>query len=286
MLMNCTGIWKPPIGNACEVIAGGLQEAEEQAGEERRPGAPVGEDQRRQRHEAASPPSCRARSSTTATVEMKAPAMPQSTPAMITALVAQARHRDAGRVHRMRVLAHGAQPQAEARAVQRPGGERHQQRWRHRRGSSATGRPCARSPRTGTSASAAAPGMSMGRKRPSGGSDGVRPPSLNQVIAQHHGKPCRQHVDGDAGDHLVAALVDRGIAMHQRKAHRDEDGEEESDPGRAIDRRGRGRDEGGGQHLALEPDVDDAGPFRPQAREAGQHQRHRAGGWWRRGFPT
>ena len=41
--------------------------------------------------------------------------------------VAQRRHRDAGRVDRLRVLAHGAEPQAEAGAGQRPGGERHQQ---------------------------------------------------------------------------------------------------------------------------------------------------------------
>ena len=109
---------------------------------------------------------------------------------------------------------------------------------------------------------------------------------MNQVIAQHHGKARRQHVDGDARDHLVAALVDRGIAMHQREADRDEDGAEEPDPGRAIDGGGRGGDEGRDQHLAFEPDVDDAGALRPQAREAGEDQRHRAGGWWRRGFPT
>ena len=48
----------------------------------------------------------------------------------------------------------------------------------------------------------------------------------------------------------------------------------EPDPGRAEDGGGRGGDEGGDQHLALEPDVDDAGPLRPQARDAGEDQRH------------
>ena len=54
---------------------------------------------------------------------------------------------------------------------------------------------------------------------------------LEPLVAQHHGQACGQHVDGDARHHLIAALVDRGIAMHQREGERGEDGAEQADPG-------------------------------------------------------
>ncbi len=64
-----------------------------------------------------------------------------------------------------------------------------------------------------------------------------RPPAfLEPFIAEHDGEPCCQHVDRDARDHLVAALVDGRIAMDQRKADGGEDGEEQADPGRTVDR--------------------------------------------------
>ncbi len=49
----------------------------------------------------------------------------------------------------------------------------------------------------------------------------------------------------------------------------------EPDPGRAGNRGGRSAGEGAGQHLALEPDVEDAGALGIKAGEAGKQQRHR-----------
>ncbi len=91
-------------------------------------------------------------------------------------------------------------------------------------------------------------------------------------IADHRGEPGRQHVDGDARDDLVAALRDRGEAVHERKQRRGADAGEEAPIGRArgVARR-RGR-EGGDQQLALEADVDDAGALRPEAGEAGAQE--------------
>jgi hypothetical protein len=65
-------------------IAHRLQEAEEQAGTKGRPGAPIGEDER----SSAMKPEPAVMSRTKLEdrdVEMKAPAMPHNTPAMITA---------------------------------------------------------------------------------------------------------------------------------------------------------------------------------------------------------
>ena len=49
----------------------------------------------------------------------------------------------------------------------------------------------------------------------------------------------------------------------------------DAEPDAAGEGRGRGGGEGADQHLALEADVDDAGAFRPEAGEAGEHQRNR-----------
>ena len=38
-------------------------------------------------------------------------------------------------------------------------------------------------------------------------------------IADKSGEACRQHIDGDARDDLIAALADRRKAMDQRKAN-------------------------------------------------------------------
>ena len=56
---------------------------------------------------------------------------------------------------------------------------------------------------------------------------------------------------------------------------RGEDAGEEPDPGRSGDRREGAGGEGGGQHLALEADVEDAGALGEEAGEAGEQQRRR-----------
>ena len=63
--------------------------------------------------------------------------------------------------------------------------------------------------------------------------------------------------------------------MDQREQARGEDAGEEPDPGRAGDRREGAGGEGGGQHLALEADVEDAGALGEEAGEAGEEQRRR-----------
>ena len=63
--------------------------------------------------------------------------------------------------------------------------------------------------------------------------------------------------------------------MDHRERARGEDAGDEPDPGRAGDGGERAGGEGGGQHLALEADVEDARALGEEPGEAGKEQRRR-----------
>jgi len=94
-------------------------------------------------------------------------------------------------------------------------------------------------------------------------------------MAQNRRQPRGQRIDGDAGDDLVAALRDGGVAMHEAEQDRRRDAGGQPHRRAARGERGRGGGEGGRQHLSLQPDVDDPGALRPKPREAGADQRRR-----------
>ena len=125
--MNCTGTL-PISGQAtpCKRIDSRIEEAEQQAGEHRRHRPPFGEDQRRQRDEALAGGHVLDEAGVLGDRQIGAGDAAEHAGADHRA-VAQPGHRDAGGVDRGRVLADGAQPQAEAGAEQHPPGERHHQ---------------------------------------------------------------------------------------------------------------------------------------------------------------
>ncbi len=94
-------------------------------------------------------------------------------------------------------------------------------------------------------------------------------------LAEQHRRARRDEIERDAGDDLVAARRDRRETVHQAEQHRDDDAEEEPGIGRAGDRGADAGGEGGGQHLALEADVEDAGPLRIETGQGRQQQRRR-----------
>ena len=112
-------------------------------------------------------------------------------------------------------------------------------------------------------------------KRPPAVSCGRAAALREPLDAEEGGEAGRQHVDGDAGDELVALEGDGGGALQRRGADRDAEAGEEAEPDVAGDRGDGGGAEGGGQHLALEADVEDAGALGIEAGEAGEQQRRR-----------
>ena len=128
---------------------------------------------------------------------------------------------------------------------------------------------------TGTLASSLANGSVMFWKRPRR-LQRRRAAALREPLdAEEGGETRRQHVDGDAGDELVALEGDGGGALQRGGADRDAEAGEEAEPDVAGDRGDRGGAEGGGEHLALEADVEDAGALGIEAGETGEQQRRR-----------
>jgi hypothetical protein len=114
----------PTISMFWIAVADRLEEAEEQAGAERGPGPPLGEDQRGQRDEAAPGAHVLDEARGEAGGEIGAREAAQEAADRHRG-EAQPHDRDAGGVDGGRVLAHRAQAQAEAGAEEHPPGQRH-----------------------------------------------------------------------------------------------------------------------------------------------------------------
>ena len=135
--------------------------------------------------------------------------------------VAQPGDRDAGGVDGGRVFADGAQSQPEAGAKQHPPGERHHQEGeidQDRMARDQLGIDRAEDRHV-------ADGVGAGqRDRLEAGGTGQRRRAAalpEPGLAEDDGRAGGDEVDGDAGDDLVAAVGDRGEAVHQRHQHRD-----------------------------------------------------------------
>jgi len=98
---------------------------------------------------------------------------------------------------------------------------------------------------------------------------------LEPGLAKDDGRAGCDEVDGDAGDDLVAAMRDRGEAVHHGEGDRYQDGHAEADEGGMKDRGCCSAGKSTDQHLAFKTDVEDAGPFGIKAGETGKQQRHR-----------
>ena len=112
-------------------------------------------------------------------------------------------------------------------------------------------------------------------KRPLGGSCGVRPPCANHWMPRKVVRPAASMLMATPAMSLVALEGDGGDALEAGGADRDAEAGEEAEPDVAGDRGDGGSAEGGGQHLALEADVEDAGALGIEAGEAGEQQRRR-----------
>ena len=168
--------------------------------------------------------------------------------------IAQPGDGDAGGVDGGRVLADRPQAQAEAGLCHDEGGERH------------------RRERQVDEERVAEKEIGNARR----GVERGRAPALAVPGMTEHGRQSGgEHIEGDPGDDLVAALADAGEAVQEREGERGNDGSGKPDRRAAEGARRRRRREGRGQHLALKPDVDDAGALRPQPGQAGEEQRDR-----------
>ena len=251
-----------------------IEQAEEQAGEQGRPGPPIGEDHRGERDEALAGGHLRQEAGRLRDGEIGA-AQPAERAADDHRGIAQAGNRDAGGVDRSRVFADGAQAQAEARVLQR---QRRQDEGEHgeidRRGMAGDGDVVDRAEDRNLLQRADERQVELGE---AGCPFEIRRTAALAVpgIAEDGGEADRQHVDRDAGNDLVAAPGDRGKAVHQRQGDRRQHAGAQAGPGRATVIGDDGRGEGGDQHLAFETDVDDARALRPEPRERGAEQRDR-----------
>ena len=104
--------------------------------------------------------------------------------------------------------------------------------------------------------------------------EGGRAPALAEQALRHKdGDPRGQEIERHARDQLIAPEGDRGNPVEGGQQHRGDDPRPKTQPDRACQRRHRARGHGGHQHLAFQPDVENAGTFRKKARQTGQQQR-------------
>src|SRR5215208_627856 len=239
--------------HALEPDRGGVEEPEQEAGAERRKRAPAREDQGRERDEALAGGHVGDEAGRQRDRQVDAAKAAQHA-ADQDRRIAQPGDGDAGGVDRGRVLADRPQAQAEAGLCHDEGGERHR-RERHvyeeRVAEEEIGN-ARRGVERGRAPALAVPGMTE-HGRQSGG----------------------EHVEGDPGDDLVAALADAGEAVQEGEGKRGNDRSRKPRSGGPEGARRRRRREGRGQHLAFKPDIDDAGALGPQPRKAGKKQRDR-----------
>ena len=194
--------------------------------------------------------------------------------------IARPGNRHTGAVERLRLLANGAQPQAETGAGQHEGGEEN----RAERDPDEDVMPRNHLAIDRADDRDAAKLFGKGQlDRP----EPFRPREVRRLAALlEHGNAdsdrqagC-QNVDGEPADHLVAAQRDRGQPVQKAQHDGDTDCREHAGKrGRCQRRHGR-RDKGRHQHLALERDVDHTRLFRKNAGHRAENQRrcHTKGG--------
>ena len=186
--------------------------------------------------------------------------------------VAQADHRHPGRIDHCRVLAGGAQAQAQARAVEQPphGEDEHESEIDQRRVAEEAGEHGAdqRHFRDG-GAEAGEP-----RLEPHGVGDRQRLPALLEPgNAEHDSQAGGRHRDRHAHHHLVAAVADAAVAVQHRQRDADRDRGQQRQRQRAGHRAGAGGSKRGGEHLAFETEVDHTGTLAHGAGKRAQDQR-------------
>ena len=207
---------------------------------------------------------------------------------------------DAERLGGDRVLAAGAQPQAERRSATA--------RSRCRR-TAATARSvserqvgdqaaerCRRGRRPGTSgaspaspAGADSPGTvnvgQSGQRRRLLGRRRRRGSSVKSSLDRYCGDAGREDVDRDTGDDVVDAEGDGGDRVQQAAERAADDAAEQRRATGCSCQPAQAPNQGAEDHHAFEADVDHAGPLGPQAAEAGQADRHGAAPARRRSGP-
>jgi hypothetical protein len=189
--------------------------------------------------------------------------------------IAQPCDRDAGRVDGLRVFADGAQAQAEACAVDQPMRRRHGEQTDIDDHVMAAQHVFVDRSEHGQGVGAVGPGQDDGRETGVGRQQRRLSALLEPCGPQDDGEARGEDIDGHTAHHLIALVGDAGEAMQQGHGRRRQYAGAEREPGRAGDGRDRGGGKGGGQHLAFEPDVDDARPFGEQAGHCAEDQRCR-----------
>ena len=261
--------------DACEADCHRIEEPEQQAGKHHRHRPPLGEDQRRQRDEALAGGHVLHKARVLGDCEIGASKAAQDT-AADDRPITQPGDRNAGRVDRAWIFADSAQPKAKARAEQDPPGERDREKGQIDEDRMAGDQLRIDGAEDRHIRNSLGKRQINGREAAPLGTQGRRATALAEPgLAENDRRAGGDEVDRNARDDLVAAMGDRGKAMHQRQRHRDDDRKEQADPGRSVDGSGSRAGKGGGQHLALKADVEDAGSLGVQARQCGKHQRDR-----------
>ncbi len=98
--------------------------------------------------------------------------------------------------------------------------------------------------------------------------------ALEPGLAQEGGETGSQEIEGHAGNGLVALEIDRGQAVNTREHQGCADAGQQAKPGRTGDGGHGCRREGAGEQLALEADIDNAGPLGIEAGQRRQDQRY------------
>ena len=187
--------------------------------------------------------------------------------------VAQAFDRQACGVHHGRVLAGGAQPQAQAGAVQQPPHRRHQ---RQRGINQAVVAQQASAQHRADHRPALQRCGQAGEQwcQPHGIWQGRRLATLLEPgNAQHDGQAGGNHRHRHAQHHLVTGMADAGITMHHGQGHPHQQRGQQRQRQRAGEGPHRTGGKGGQQHLALQPQVNHAGTLTQHGGQRAQDQR-------------
>ena len=233
---------------------------------------PLAKDHRRQRHEATPGAHVRHEGGILCQHQI-ASRKPAQKAVERQGCIAQPGYRDAGGVDHLRVFADRAQAQAESGAVHQPpdGGNQRQRQIDQRVVAQQALAQCAcRRRHVGE------PSGDAGKHRMQAnpGSHRGRLPALREPCdRENRGHSRRDDVHRDARHHLIAVIADAGQPVQPGKRHRDAQRQRQRDHGGVeIHARSAGRKRRQ-QHLALKPDVDDAGALGQQAGQRAQDQR-------------
>ena len=257
--------WKrtaPDDEKAGRRCASGAGEAEQQRGRERAARAPVAEDDRRQRDEAAPRGHVLVERAHEADREVR-PAHRRQDAGGHHGEVARARDRDADRLGRPRVLADRRRRSPCARAEEEDG-QRHDPDQRH------PGQQVRLADRV-----AHEPDVLDDRQRDVGDARDVVRRALVAVVVEEDvaGQSGGDEVQRDAADHLIGAQLDREEGVHEgQRAARDHAHEQAEEP-RVEEVGAEDPEERPRQHHALEADVHDPAALGDDAAQRAEDQR-------------